>query len=359
MKALRWAFAGVVSIIFFLVVCDPVTACAIDFSRLPNKDFGRATSLDLLETFQNFVDSFMNFMDMFSGSYGLSAVVDFVMLPVSALQSVCELEMNTLVAGLVPDPDADMLFNGTANSIINNCTSVIAPVAFLISGIAFAISLGEATLKYEIFDGSKFFQLIVGLGINGCFIALSTRICRLIYRANYELSKALLSEVESEFDFGTMETVVRNFLEEGDTSGLIIIGFLVDIMRMLLMVLPILLMCLVLLIVALVVQVKLNVRMIEVILMICVSPAFFACANFESTKSICRNFILSFIGVVVETSFMAVTWLVGMTFWQTVTVDTEGWTDMLTPMIDLLLIPFALGWVLIFPPKAVKNALQG
>lgn len=169
------------------------------------------------------------------------------------------------------------------------------------------------------------------------------------------LTSAIISAGENVFKIEK-----PNFSEMIVKSDVWIVGVILDFLLVLLLLVPIILIVLPILISAIFIIVKLILRSLELALLICVSPAFFACYSSEITRPYFRNFITTFIQCAAQIVFMAVVYFVGVKWFASsthVASATDAWT-WFQNVIPNTLIVIAISIMMVRPPKVLTGLIK-
>lgn len=280
------------------------------------------------------------------------------------------IELTSVWSGLMDAVVADELFSSNTlfneGHMIANIATSLSLFAIGIWAIGVALEIkseikrsedGELTLKRFTSALARSFPSFV-------FILASYWICKCIVYIN----EGMVSVVSDNFPsieelFGSLTLDEDSF---GPGLGIGLIGYLFDLLDGIIKVLPIIVAILVLIIIGWCVNVKLQMRQIEICCMIAISPLFFACAGFESLSEYFKKFIMTFISVVIQTLFMAIVILVGMTWFNDEVLSITGETGVffiggdrtLADYLGDVFIIIAMGVMLLKPPAVLQNLVK-
>ena len=145
------------------------------------------------------------------------------------------------------------------------------------------------------------------------------------------------------------------------TSGIRVIGPIIDIIVTGILCLAISFVVFAVLISTGFVIIKLTLRSIELTLLVTVSPAFFACISSDITRPYFRNFILTFVQVSAQIIFMAVVLYIGTKHLQTQTIEIDNifklfeWCGTVLPNVVLII---SMCIMMVKPPRVLTNLIK-
>lgn len=221
--------------------------------------------------------------------------------------------------------------------------------------VFFAANLIETSIKYEIFTLKGGVQVFGRLLISKVIIDASGLICIYLLDICSNLTSKILSASTAEFKINK-----PNLSAMIVKSDVWVVGKILDFLLAALLLIPILLIVLPILISAIFVIIKLILRSLELSLLVCVSPAFFACYSSEVTRPYFRNFIMTFIQCAAQIVFMAVVYFVGTKWFASstnVSSATDAWT-WFQNVIPNTLIAIAIAIMMVKPPRVLTNLLK-
>ncbi len=222
--------------------------------------------------------------------------------------------------------------------------------------VFFSITLIESSIKYEIFTLKGGAMIFGRLLIAKTLIDKSVDICGWVLTA----VTGLLSKMADSMDSDTFSVLPDVNIVASAKSKLWIVGPLVDLFISNIILLPVIIIALVTIVCAGMIVCKLVFRSFELAMLLLVSPAFFACASAEVTKPYFKNFVSTFVQCAIQIIFMAVVWVVVVT-WQ---VDKMTFTNIndvgaylwnVTPNLFILI---AMTIIMVKPPKVLTGLLK-
>lgn len=238
----------------------------------------------------------------------------------------------------------------------NDITNAIRVFAYSIVLVFFAVNLIEQSVKYEIFTMKGMLQIFGRLLVSKIIIDMSTAICAAILSAIGFLTKEVAL---------TMYDKPSNFIPsiELPTSGVKLIGPLIDTIVATALSLVIMLIAVSVFVMTLLVLLKLVLRSFELTILVCTSPAFFACASSDVTKEYFKKFVTMFIQVALQTVFMVIALYIGtMQLASSYSPDpitsVSGITTYITSVSPNWIIMLAMCLMMLKPPKVLTNILK-
>lgn len=114
---------------------------------------------------------------------------------------------------------------------------------------------------------------------------------------------------------------------------------------------------LIVLIIAFCVWLKLLIRQMEIVCMMCVSPLFFACVAGEPTRQYFFNFGKTFVAVVAETLWMAIMYTMGAAYFNSQSSGLVVFADDSMSIWKMLII-VAIGFAMLKVPKPLKDLVS-
>ncbi len=229
-----------------------------------------------------------------------------------------------------------------------NYSNIFKLVGYTISLLFIGLNFITIISKYELMTFKGGASIVMRVIFAKVFVDLSYEICEFILIFNDNIVSAIIDQSRTlAFTWPDIDT---------SFSGLWIIGPIIDFFNILISRTPLLLFAGVLLITGAIIAIKLMIRMIELAIMVTVSPAFFAClSGGEATSRYFRNFIVTFASVVFETLFMAIVYVICMGWWQNVTSTT--YMDWLVNSIPNLGLAIVMCIMMVKPPRILKNLI--
>lgn len=282
--------------------------------------------------------------------------------------------LTALWSGIMDDVVADELFSSNtlygSGHLVANIATILSLTAVGIWSIGVALELKNEIKRSE--DGEftleRFTSALARSFPSLVFILASYWICKCIVYIN----EGMVSRVADLFPsmdefFDTWRLSYDTYEIFGQGAGLGYMGYLADLLMGLVNVLPIFISVIVLIVIGWCVNIKLKMRQIEVSCMIAVSPLFFACAGFESLSEYFKKFIMTFISVVIQTLFMAIVILIGMTWFNDEVADMVnngetifniGGDRTIGDYFADIFIFIAMGIMLLKPPSVLQNLVK-
>ena len=238
----------------------------------------------------------------------------------------------------------------------SNMINIFKTFGYSLVLVFFSVTLIESTIKYEIFTIKGGAMIFGRLLISKWVIDNSANICGYILTAVSDLlGKMAESMKANEFMMIPEVPVVA-----AAKSKLWVIGSLVDLFISGVMALPLIIVAIITIVCAGLIVIKLVFRSFELAMLLCVSPAFFACASADATKPYFKNFVTNFIRCAFQIIFMAVVWVVAVN-WQITKTDFSTYKDIgsfLWNMTPNLFTMIALTVIMIKPPKVLTSLIR-
>lgn len=363
-------------VIALCVVIKPINAAAVDIhdiERSISEIEPRAQKFDVLEDISSFITEIKNFFNELVESNGLIkdalTVIENLVSPSQStwvetwLKGWAETmagsvgDMFDLVeAQLENGVDANILDNSKYKKDINNILSYISVTAATFTSIFWAIGQVKNAIHYEEWTEKKFAIAIGTVGISATLILNSAKVCLWIYRQEAALVTNILGSGSSIREYIENATTNGDIFGKSQNSGVPIIGVVLDFIASFFMFIPFGLCIIFLLIMACLVYIKLILRELEIATMACVSPIFFGCWVSDTTRPYLKNFIATFLSVVFETVFMAITLrLGGVLLAQKATA--QGSLEMIKAM-EVFVLSGAIMVMCFKPPQILSNLVR-
>ena len=238
----------------------------------------------------------------------------------------------------------------------SNMINIFKTFGYSLVLVFFSVTLIESTIKYEIFTIKGGAMIFGRLLISKWVIDNSANICGYILTSVSDLLGQMVKSMEAnEFMIIPDVEVVAS-----TKSKLWILGSLVDLIITNIMMLPVIIVAIVTLICAGLVVAKLVFRSFELAMLLCVSPAFFACASADVTKPYFKNFVINFIRCAFQIIFMAVVWVI-VVKWQIGITTFTTYKDVgsyIWNIVPNLFTMIALTIIMIKPPKVLTSLIR-
>lgn len=252
----------------------------------------------------------------------------------------------------------NLLGSAGINKTVSAVNYSLIPFAAGFWGIFAAIDINKTIRRDEEISSRRLYgTMLIGL-IRILFVFLSMQLCKAIIYINAGMVNVISQNLPSADDLFSSEAFDEGFLGEGSHLG-IVIGFIVDIIAGLLQLLPTIIALVVFIIILLCVSVKLEMRKIEANVMLSVSSLFFACAMSESGNEYFKRYIMTFISVVMQTTFMAITLCIGLSWFGSEMVELFQGTMSISEYFGNWFVLIALGICLLKPPSVLQNLVKG
>ncbi len=341
------------------------------------------SSSDSEEDDEGFFETISNALSSISDTIG--EVVDAIVSLVSSDTNLAApliaswfdtlfLSLTALWSGIMDDVVADELFSSNtlygSGHLVANIATILSLTAVGIWSIGVALEIkseikrsedGELTLK-------RFTNALARSFPSFVFILSSYWICKCIVYINEGMVSCVADLFPSMDElFDTWQLSYDSYEIFGSGVGIGYIGYFADLLMGMVNVLPILISVVVLIVIGWCVNIKLKMRQIEVSCMIAVSPLFFACAGFESLSEYFKKFIMTFISAVIQTLFMAIVILIGMTWFNDEIADmvnngetifSIGGDRTIGDYFADIFIFIAMGIMLLKPPSVLQNLVK-
>lgn len=363
-------------VIALCVVIKPINAAAVDIhdiERSISEIEPRAQKFDVLEDISSFITEITNFFSELANSNTLiSQAIDTInklldpadstwvsdWLKAWATEMAASVgDMFDLVeAQLENGVDANILSNSKYKKDINNILSYISVTAATFTSIFWAIGQVKNAIHYEEWTEKKFALAIGTVGISATLILNSAKVCLWIYRQEAALVTNVLGSGSSIREYIENAATNGNYIASGTSSGVPIIGVVLDFIASFFMFIPFGLCIIFLLIMACLVYIKLILRELEIATMACVSPIFFGCWVSDTTRPYLKNFIATFLSVVFETVFMAITLRLGGVLLSQKLV-AQGSLEMIKVM-EVFVLSGAIMVMCFKPPQILTNLVR-
>lgn len=243
-------------------------------------------------------------------------------------------DLLNLIWGLMVINLTDESYIEAAENVTNTLIVFFTPIAFAFSVLFWTIGVLNLVSKENIEletkeNAIKYFGSIIFIAL---WINTASWFCREIISLNSGIVKTLLANSEDVLTFSSEESQL--------SLGL----FLIYIITVL-----------VVIVVAFMISVKLIIRQLELIALTSVSPIFFGCCVSDVTKPYFWRFARTFIGTTLETTYMAVIYIVGMRYWNVNGSLYDGFAD--SECLGTMILAISIGIMIFSPPKAFKNIL--
>lgn len=221
--------------------------------------------------------------------------------------------------------------------------------------VFFAVSLIDQTVKYEIFTLRGAAMIFGRLIISKTVIDASGWVCLSIISISENMCSKLMAL--------TAETAILTNAPhiKVETSGIFIVGPVVDYLIANMISLPVSLIFLVVIIAGGLILVKLLLRSFELTMLTVVSPAFFACASSQSTMQYFKNFIGTFLQAAFQIVFMAVVYFVGVEHLSFQTADITSFAELGAWLLKALpntILIIAMAIMMVKPPRVLTGLMK-
>lgn len=286
-----------------------IPACANSYSQVGFKPTYYVDVEDFIDTLKSIKELIQNLWDLIT----------------SPLDTLFKKVLETMINALKEEVNAGLLLisdnlrSGSNNYFLNNYTiisaanslmSLFKPLAATLAGIAWSAGVIKTMLHYDDKNPREILRWVAGLIFYGTFINSSFGICMWLVDEEASLVNAIMGN-------GNWYMAINDFSIQEFTftvSEIPFFGWTMEFMLAVVECLPALITLVALLVVAIMVYIKLIIRQLEIICMVCVSPLFFGCLVSEVSRPWFKNFLSSFFGVVFETVFMAISLTIGVSF---------------------------------------------
>lgn len=321
--------------------------------------------MGVIEAIEDLIDTIEDIGEVLAGSED-NLAIDTCTAILASINSVADFGWSSIKTEISDDSWSD--FRSNNGTIIDAAIAVTSIAAYAFAALFFMIGCLNKLYKYREISDKQVLELVARAVVIGVWIYYSAYICGVIYDLNAQLVEGVFNSTDAEIAL----SFFSNDLTESEAvegSGVPILGFLVDLFNTLAVLFPRLIASLVMLIVSWCVSIKLIIRSLECVCLISVSPLFFAALASEPTTPYFKNFITSYIGVVCETLFMAITYVAGYTVYNNylqeqaaanATINSAVATGGGIPTGDfrIYVIVIAIGVCMLTPPKALKSLVN-
>ena len=225
--------------------------------------------------------------------------------------------------------------------------------------ILFGVNIISSTVQYELFTFRGGIRVLAHFFLSKLWIDLSCKICTSVVAIARELLVSVVSKSMS-----ALKDVNFSFQFEYN-SGIDVVGMVIDFIVMGLMMILIFLMFIPLLYFLIRVIVKLFIMNFELAGLTAMSPVFFACLVGDATKQYFRNFVATFLSVVVEVIFMGIVYA-AFVYWYTTVGDLSDHMNLsefdvgeqVKNLIIFGTVFIAACRLMIKPPQVFKNLVH-
>lgn len=268
----------------------------------------------------------------------------------------------TAVGGWLTDFTSD---NAETNSFkfdlqefINTFSGVFMVFASALMILLFGVNVLSSAIQYQLFTLKGAVTTIARLFFAELWVQLSTKICVMVIKIFNELLASILAEFTS-----SVKTASIHF--SASRSGVWLVGDILDFFVNLFPYLLVITIFLSIIIVFMIVYIKLVIRVLEIAMMIVVSPVFFACSVGEATMPYFKKFVSALIAVGAEIVFMAVVYIAYMWYISSneTTVIVQVYElyqggDTVKNLFTYVAITLACGIMMIRPPRVLRELVN-
>lgn len=352
-------------IISFLVVFVFLfSVCAVNASAITiDREFISNTGLTIYDE-ESFIDKINSIIDTIKEIVAIlkgdsDAIVKIVKEMIVTILNALRVEINSgfnlIAINIVSGSEIDLIRSSLPVAVqMRNIVSITSVTAGTLSSLFWGIGILKQALRTEELTSRHWLSLAMGVIINMALVSNSMQLCYGIINIEAGLTGRILSgsqwgEVISEISADQLTLTI-----EENPINIAIFGVFFDFIVAIGQILPIIIALLAMLVIAMLVYIKLIIRQLELVCMVCVSPLFIACVISEPTRPFFRNFLASFCSVVFETLFMAITLAVGISFVNQQVADISKVWDFTKMCVSAI----AVAVMCLKPPKALTNMIK-
>lgn len=226
---------------------------------------------------------------------------------------------------------------------------IFRPMGYSLCLLFIGISLFSTTIKYELMTFKGGAKIVAQVLFAKIWVDLSYKICEIIIKYNDEIVIKILDNMNQ----------ISLTIAEPDInpSKIWVIGPVIDWFNAFIDYIPLVIIAAVMFIAGAIISIKLMVRVLEITLMVIVSPPFFAClAGGESTQRYFRNFIVNFVSIIIQTIFMSIVLLLGTSWWAD--MSSLKYTDFIIQFLPNLGLIMVICVMMVKPPRVLKNLIN-
>lgn len=277
-----------------------------------------------------------------------SFIIYLLKICVGATNTAWENISDAIVGGsTLPGNNQVVDIYGTAQKF----EGVFKTFAYSICVLFIGLNMLATAVKYEIMTLKGGAGIVLRVLFAKIWIDLSYDICKWII----EINDGLVSQIISTSQNNVMMEMIDSPIEE---SGIWVIGPIIDFFNTLVALIPLFLISITMLIAGSIITIKLLIRSIEIALMVTVAPPFFAClGGGESTQRYFRNYMTTFVSIVVQTIFMAIVYGLATNWWVSISSDQEFGSYILSFLPNLGVV-IVLAVMIVKPPKILTNLIK-
>lgn len=286
---------------------------------------------------------------LFNVSKGLSGVLTWLLTGIGDL----------LTQGFGKSSDTAVFSGFDIKGFVDTYSPIFMIFANALLVLLFGVNVISSAVQYELFTLKGAARTLGHLFLAKVWIDLSCTICLAVI----DIAGELLTQV-----IGTAKDVLMK-IDFSFTftyhSGIAVVGDIIDFLVMILMVFVIFLMFIPLLFFLIKVIVKLFIMNFELAALSAMSPAFFACLVGEETKQYFKNFMMTFLSVIIEVIFMGIVFA-AFIHWYNGLGDLSAAMDLsnfdiasqITNFAIFAIVFIAACSLMIKPPQVFKNLIR-
>lgn len=247
------------------------------------------------------------------------------------------------------------LYANPSKSVTNKLLGVFQGLAMLIGGILIMVEIERFASKYDFSEGRKVFAQFVTFILIGFVITRVDDWCALIIDYNDVLINQFLN---------ASDKIVYDFEINSDgLSDLWIIGPIIDFFILFINNIIVLVLSSVAIVASAFVSVKLILRSIELSCMTVISPAFAVCLFSSVSKPYFKAFVMSFLSLVFETTYMALVYVLGMNAYAVLVSSPINNSAVAANFVGVIIVEvlftIAFAIMLVKVPRVFKTLLNG
>ena len=243
------------------------------------------------------------------------------------------------------------------NEIVNTINPIFKTIAYSLIVLLVGVNAIESAFQYELMTLRGGMKICVRLLFAKIFVDLAVPICQAIL----SISLGWMNEVIS-VSKNVIDNLNINLIKPAD-SGIWIIGPILDWINGVMFCLFFLMVSSFLMVLSWIIVVKLLVRSVEIAMLQCVAPPFFACICGDATKEYFKKFIVTYLSTALEVVFMALVFYIYTQYLNQFLSEgfvLEDWDDVLTNAnwLQYLLVSCGCFILMIKTPRVLKNLVS-
>ncbi len=257
------------------------------------------------------------------------------------------------------EPSAQSVFASLdIKEIVNTINPIFKTIAYSLIVLLVGVNAIESAFQYELMTLRGGIKIAVRLLFAKIFVDLSITICQSILTIAMEWTTSILDVSKD-----VLNNLSFNLIKPSG-SGIWIIGPIIDFINELLIAIILGIMFILLGALIFTVMAKLFIRSVEIAMLQCVAPPFFACLCGDTTKEYFKKFITTYLSTSLEVVLMALIFYIYTQYinqFLSTGVDLSDWKLLFEPgsgFLSFFVVSLGCSLLMIKTPKVLKNLVS-